>query len=225
MIDLSNGHGSPPVLVVAHSKGGVGKTTLATNLAVEAARRGRRVLLVDTDPQSSATLFADARGDAAPTLRVVQLIKPVVHRQLPQLIEGYDLAVVDAGGRDSSVFRSALAAASDVLIPLPLSAYDVWAIDDVLAVVGELAAQKDDFHVGVVLNQVLPRKALTRAEAGALEALADSLAAHEGQLLTSRIHSRTAWRQAAGEGRSVTEWEPKGAAAAELVALAQELGL
>ena len=49
------------VLSIVSQKGGVGKTTIATALAVEAARRGQKVVLFDLDPQASATFWKDTR--------------------------------------------------------------------------------------------------------------------------------------------------------------------
>ena len=67
------------VLAVATTKGGVGKSTIADNLAAEAARAGEDVLLVDTDPQASSMLFAAARDEDRPRVQVAPLARPTVH--------------------------------------------------------------------------------------------------------------------------------------------------
>lgn len=209
-----------PVLSIANSKGGVGKSTLATNLAAEAATDGLRALLVDTDPQASSTVFAATRGEDRPAFRVVQMTKAILHREIPKLSEPYHLVIVDTGARDTATFRSAIAAASLVLVPVTPSAYDIWASEDVFTVIDELAATRDELEVRVVLNQVIPR---TRIAREALEALAELTEEQNAQLLETRVHSRVAWKMASSEGLSVTEWEPRGAAADELRALWGEL--
>lgn len=209
-----------PVLAIANSKGGVGKSTLATNLAAEAAAEGLQVLLVDTDPQASSTVFAATRGEDRPAFRVVQMTKAILHRELPQLSEPYDLVIVDTGARDTSTFRSAIAAASLVLVPVTPSAYDIWASEDVFTVIDELAVTRDDLGVRVVLNQVIPR---TRIAREALEALGELTEEQNAQILETRVHSRVAWKMSSSDGLSVCEWEPRGAAADELRALWREL--
>jgi len=212
-----------PVLSVANSKGGVGKSTLATNLSVVAASCGLEVMLVDTDPQASSTVFAATRNDDRPSFRVIQMTKPILHREIPKLSDNCDLVIVDSGARDNATFRSALAAASFVLVPVTPSAYDIWASEDVFAVVDEIAATKEDLEVRIVLNQVVPRTVIAR---DALDALRELTEGQGIELMETRIHSRVAWRMSASEGLAVTEWKggkSKNPAADELRALWNEL--
>lgn len=209
-----------PVLSIANTKGGVGKSTLATNLAAEAAAGGVRALLVDTDPQASSTVFAATRGDDRPEFRVVQMSKAILHRELPHLSTPYDLVIVDTWGQNNATFRSAVAAASLVLVPVTPSAYDIWASEDVFNVIDELAATRDDLEIRVVVNLVIPRTRIAREALDALSELTEGL---NTRLLATRLHARVAWKMSSGEGLSVTEWEPNGAAADELRALWQEL--
>lgn len=210
------------VIAVGNTKGGVGKSTLAVNLAVEATLAGRSVLLVDADPQRSAALFAAVRAEeeVAP-LSYIEKTTPTLHRDLPHLAAPYDLAIIDVGGRDAPVFRSALAAADTIVIPMVPSAFDTWASEDVFAVVDELAATRDDLETYVVLNQ-LTRTVVARE---AYEALETSLAQRNVRLLQTRIPTRTAWPRATGEGLAVTEWEPEGGAADDLRRLCRELAI
>ena len=106
------------VLAVANSKGGVGKSTLATNIGVQAVNGGASVLVVDTDPQASTTLFATTRDESRKSFRVMQMTKPLIHREIPEISDGYDLVIIDTAARESATFRSALAAATSVLVPI-----------------------------------------------------------------------------------------------------------
>ncbi len=209
------------ILAVANSKGGVGKSTLATNLAVEAAVAGLDTLLVDTDPQSSSAVFAATRDQDRPSFRVIQMTQPILHRELPKLSEPYDLTVIDTGARETKTFRSALAASDSVLVPVTPSAYDIWASEDVFTVLDEMSATRE-LKVWVVLNQVVSR---TRVAQEAIEALEELTAEQGATLLGTHIRARVAWRMASAEGLSVTEYQPRGPAAEELRALWAELGL
>ena len=212
---------SSRIVAVANSKGGVGKSTLATNLAVEGAAAGHQVLLVDTDPQASSTVFAATRDEARPAFRVIQMSQPILHREIPKLSAPYDIVVIDTGARETKTFRSALAASDFVLVPVTPSAYDIWASEDVFSVIDELSTTRE-LKTRVVLNQVVSRTKVVRE---ALEALGEMIADQDAKVLETRIHSRVAWKMASSEGLAVTEYQPKGPAAAELRALWQELDL
>ncbi len=210
----------PRVVAIANSKGGVGKSTLATNLAVEGALGGLSVLLVDTDPQASSAVFAATRDENRPAFRLIQMSQPILHREIPKLSEPYDLVILDTGARENKTFRSALAAADSVLVPITPSAYDIWASEDVFTLVDEIGTTRN-LETRVVLNQVIPRTRVAREALEALEELTDEFGA---ELMNTRIHSRVAWKMAIGKGLSVTEFEPGGSAASELRALWLELG-
>ena len=74
----------PKVIAILNQKGGVGKTTLAVHLATALARKKRRVLLLDADPQGSALDWAAARH-GEPVFPVTGLPKASIHKELPAL--------------------------------------------------------------------------------------------------------------------------------------------
>lgn len=210
------------VIAIANTKGGVGKSTLAVNLAVEAATADRKALLIDADPQGSSAQFLSVREDDRPQFQAVQLTKPTLHRQMRELSAPYDFVLIDVGGRDAPVLRSAIGAADTVLVPMVPSAFDAWASEDIFGVIEEIRVVNDDLRVRVVPNQVTT----TISAREALEALKEGLSRSKGvELLDASLYNRTAWPRAVGEGLSVVEWEPKGKAAEELRHLSRILGI
>ncbi|MCA9091710.1 MAG: AAA family ATPase, partial [Planctomycetaceae bacterium] len=114
------------IIGVLNQKGGVGKTTIAVNLAATYAKSGLRVLLVDADPQSSALQWSSAR-DAEPLFPVIGMAKPSLHRDLPDIAKDYQMVIIDGAPRVNELGRAAILASDMVLIPVQPSPYDIWA--------------------------------------------------------------------------------------------------
>lgn len=107
------------IVAFLNQKGGVGKTTLALNLAGEWAARGKRVTLIDADPQGSALDWSQQRShEGLPRLfGVVGLARDTLHREAPELTRDVDHVVIDGLSHVASLMRLALLAADLVLIP------------------------------------------------------------------------------------------------------------
>lgn len=133
------------ILLVQGQKGGVGKSTLSTNLAVHLVSKGKSAVLVDLDPtQGSAYLWNQVRHDciaegaALPEVVCVNLSGKHVKKSLIDLEEKYGNVIVDTSGRDSSSTRSALLAADVTVCPVVPSLFDVGAAENTAAIVSEL---------------------------------------------------------------------------------------
>ena len=118
------------ITVFGGEKGGTGKTTLATNIAIMLARQGRDVLLLDTDRQGSASFWASVREEeeVEPRVASVQKFGKGLPAQIRDLAERYEEIVIDAGGRDSLELRYALGVADRAYIPLQPFQFDIWTI-------------------------------------------------------------------------------------------------
>ena len=212
------------ILTIANQKGGCAKSTLAVNLAVCAARGGARVLLVDADPQATAMDWVRVRDpERQPSIAGIQMSRPVLHRQLPELSDPFDLVLVDVGGRDDRTLRSALLAADRVLVPLGPAAPDAWATDDVIELLGELMTGRP-LQAWAVLTRVVAGTNVARETA---EHLRQGLDARElpVTLIPDPIIARVAWSAAFGEGLGVQELSRRSKAALELERLAAVLGI
>lgn len=120
------------IVVVGNEKGGVGKTTIAVNLAALEAARGRDVLLVDADPgQHSASRWAARRREMhseAQPVRCVRLTGTGLRPELADLARRYEVVVVDTGAEDSPELRAAATLATALVIPLLPEPLDLWAL-------------------------------------------------------------------------------------------------
>ncbi len=137
-----------PVIVVANPKGGVGKSTLATNLAGALARAGRAVMLGDVDRQQSARQWLALRPAALPVILSWDIAPGGVVRPP----KGVTHVVLDTpAGLHDKKLDSVLAIADRVLVPLQPSLFDIQATH---AFVQELRAHKPKMKLAVVGNRV-----------------------------------------------------------------------
>ena len=128
------------IVVIGGIKGGSGKTTVATNLAVMRASHGHDVLLVDADDQETASDFTILRNDRAAgeaAYTSIKLTGQAVRTETRRLADKYDDVVIDTGGRDTTSQRAALTVADVLLVPFVPRSFDVWTLEKV----GELVAE------------------------------------------------------------------------------------
>lgn len=193
-------------LAFLSQKGGSGKTTLAVHSAVAAQEAGHRVVVIDTDPQRSATVWGDARDAASP------IVATAAPSDLPQVLkaardEGMGIAVIDTAPH-AAPEAAAIARASDlVVIPCRPTAFDVAAAGRAVAIVKAANAK-----AAFVLS-ACPFRAPEIAESRA------ALMSYGLPIAGPEITDRRAFSRAVATGRAVTEFEADGKAAEEIRAL------
>ena len=203
------------VVAIVAQKGGVGKTTLATNLAWSFAQTGS-VLLLDADPQGSARDWGHFNTGGPENLSVQGAGREPLVDHVRKVSGRYDWVIVDGPPGISNVSADAVRVADVVLIPAKASAFDVWAATDIVTAVK--ARQKTTHGVpkaAFVITMTKPRTRLGRQIDAALAALGLPV-------LTSRTTDRVAYPQAGNEGTSVVEG-PDRTACDEILAIRSEL--
>lgn len=192
------------ILAVGNVKGGVGKTTLAVNLAIAQARSGRDVLLVDGDEQGTAVAFTELRSEQKngnPGYTVVSLHGAAIRTQVRQLAPKYADIVIDVGGRDTGSLRAALTVANMVLIPVQPRSFDLWGVDQTADLIKEAREINEDLRAVSVINAADPQGKDNEAAAQALREI-------EGiELAPGFIVRRKAFPNAAAAGLSVLEYD------------------
>ena len=142
-------------VLVASSKGGVGKTTIATHLAAQAALDGLNTVLVDADPQGSSTRWAQRRAGLESAVLPLDGTVPRWRSQLPG-DTGYVVIDAAAGAmaRDLEPF---LAAANAVVVPVLPSTFDIEASVGFLDTLAKHpGVRRGDLQVGLVANKLKP---------------------------------------------------------------------
>ena len=206
------------IVALLNQKGGVGKTTLALHLAGEWSREGKRVTLIDADPQGSALDWSEqrARGGFPRLFGVVGLARDTLHREAPEMARDFDHVVIDGPPRVAALMRSALLAADLVLVPAQPSPFDGWASGEMLKLIEEARIFRAQLVARFVLNRCAARTVIARETA-------ETLAGHEPPVLAARIGQRVVFADAAQSGRLVAEFDNTSPAAREVAAFTREV--
>lgn len=193
------------ILTIANTKGGVGKSTLAVNIAVERARLGKRVWLVDGDRQGSSQTAILIRSEAGiePGLACSHFPDgPILRTQVLQQKSNFDEVIIECGGRDSTAMRAALTLTDILLVPFVPGSFEVWAMEDVVNLVRDARSVRDGLTALSLLNRADPNPR-SNDNADMLDAMRDYN--EDIQLLDHTIRQRKVFAAAAGSGRSVSE--------------------
>lgn len=209
------------IIAVCNQKGGSGKTTLSMQLAGTLARRKNKVLVVDADPQGTATRWAASADDENPfPASVVGLsaASEKVHREVKKFIGDYDFIVIDCPpAADSPVPQSALLIADLALVPIIPSPLDLWASVGIRQVIENVNDINENLTARLVVNQCQPKTNLAK---DTLEVLPE----FGIQVCKNYLRQRTAYRQSAVFGQTVHDFGSKAKdAVQEIEALTKEI--
>lgn len=188
---------------IISQKGGVGKTTLATALAVAAEADGKNCAVFDLDPQASASFWRDAREAPTPAVAAVpsSRLTPLLKAALES---GCDLAIIDAPPFAKDIAFEAAHHADFILIPTRPAVLDIMAMTKTLHLV-----QHYGKPAAVVLTFCPPAgRELSDTE--------EAIRQFGAELCPVRIGNRIAFSRAQQTGRVAQEYEPDGKAAEEI---------
>ncbi|SMX38296.1 ParA family partition ATPase [Maliponia aquimaris] len=185
------------VITVAQQKGGSGKTTLAAHLALGFRGLGRKVALVDLDPQGSLGRWFMTRMETAPEtcegLDFATSSAWGVSYEVRKLSSANDIVIIDTPPKADSDLRPALRVADLVVVPVSVSHIDLWATEGVL----DLAARENRDTL-LVMNR-------TRAGTRLNAEVATAAARLGADVAQASLGNRVGYAEAMGQGRGAQE--------------------
>lgn len=189
------------IVVICGIKGGTGKTTIATNLAVIRSDSGKKVLLVDADEQKSTTIWANQRDvlEIATKWSTIQLGGKALRSQLERMKADYDDVIIDVGGRETTSLRAAISIADVCLIPFKPRSLDIWTLSDIKALIAEMKPANPKIKVYAMINQA---DAKGSDNEGTINILKEC---EEIKCIGTTIGLRKSFANAASDGLGVTE--------------------
>lgn len=199
------------VITIAQQKGGAGKTTVAIHLAVAWSQRGRRVAIVDIDPQGSTTYWHKLReerfGEDYTGLTFSALSGWRVGSEIARLKRSHDIIIVDSPPHTETEAKTAIRNADFLVIPVQPSPADLWATKATLEI-----AKSENVPVRIVLNRV-----------SSSTKMAEIIGKELTNVAKTTLGNRVLYASSIMEGRSATEVNPSSPAALEVKALAEEI--
>ncbi|NJN35162.1 MAG: AAA family ATPase [Saprospiraceae bacterium] len=194
------------VIAVTNLKGGVGKTTIATNLAVCFAHRGKKVCIVDTDlSQKSSMDWSGSRDETMAKVAVFGITEKQLNKEVESLRKDFDIVIIDGTPQLAELASRTILASDIVLIPLSPSIYDFRAFESFLEKYEQVRSVKESIgkiEAFVVVNRVNESANVSRE-------IQDALQEYSLKTLQTRIASRVAYVDSATQGLGVFEYKDK----------------
>lgn len=212
------------VIAVANQKGGAGKSTIATNLAVVFAGDKKKVLLIDADTQQNTSLRWHAdRAQYEEKVAAIDVCGLTARNLLPStqsFRKQYDIIVIDGGARITAEAHAAVGAADYLIVPVKAVKADVDSTATFLEVVAQSMEIRSDLKAGILINEVNERTLLAKSMLEELESFAELFGIFE-----QKIGSYQAFRDAISSGLGVVELGERSSekAANQMRAFYQEL--
>lgn len=214
------------IVLVGQTKGGVGKSLIAANIAVCLARTSSSILLIDADRQKTSQKWNDMRvmNSVDPEITCAALYAEDVNakafrEKINALRDRFDHIIIDSGGHDSRELRSSIAIADVLIAPVGATVPDIWGLQDLDDIVGQFAPVNPDLRSHVVINRAPPLN-IHNVVGQAREAIDQmSNIDFSGVILTERPTYQSAYQ----EGRGAFDLDPKKASEHKAISEIAEL--
>ena len=202
------------IISVVNQKGGVGKTTVAINLAAMLRRNNFNLVLLDADPQGSATQWHDVEENQA--FEVIHHPDPVRPADTEALLQRYDHIVIDAPPAIGEISRSVLSVSDLAIVPLSPSPLDIWSCWGTLEMISEVQRENPDLKAKLLVSRKIPGTRVGREAREAMEVF-------ETEIFQSELCQRVAYVDSMTSGVSVMQYAPGSKAMQEIESLFEEI--
>ncbi len=191
------------VITVYNIKGGVGKSIVAINLAIEFSKRKNKVLLIDADQQATSTNFMQIRSELkVQQFSVNQTLVPTIHKDINKYSD-YSPIIIDVGGRDTKIARSAIASSDIIIVPIAPSGSDFWSTEDTFQLIAEIKKHIPELKILGLLNKVMPN---TRVAKEVEKLVIEFENDFDMKFIKQRMCSRVSYSYSFDDGLGITEY-------------------
>ncbi len=210
------------IVLFSHQKGGVGKSTVAINFAYQIQKKYKDTAILDLDSQHSAILFNQLRkGESLPTIKCVTQNDI----NLGEFLSHYkadksNLLIIDSGGYDSDINRTALIKADIIITPVGISQIEIFGLQKFRKILKDASEALDiKIKTNVLLNNVDSRSK------SKLKDLKEYIKEKPNyfNLLNTTLYSRADYKNSYGDGLTVKEYNKKGQAQEEIKEFTKEI--
>lgn len=198
------------VITISHQKGGVGKSTVALNIAVELSKQFK-VAVIDLDHQRSMTIFQSIRDSKNLSKLDVLIVKN--EKELMNLMNTFEgLLIIDSGGFDSDLNRIAILGSDMIITPVSNSLIELYGLEKFKLIIEELREIKKDLKAHILLNNISPTATVL------VDELKNFLTSDDEkfEILKGIMRQRIDYRKSFEFGKSVVEMDESSKAAQEI---------
>jgi chromosome partitioning protein len=202
------------IISLVNQKGGVGKTTVAVNLASGLAESDHRILIVDADPQGSVIQWQSIADRKE--FDVLHLPSPQIKKEIKSLRRRYDHIIIDSPPAIEDITRTVIEVTNLALIPIAPSPLDIWSSQETIMLIETLKKRYRKLSARILIYRKIPGTRLGKEAREAMQS-------YNLDILSSEISQRIVFVEAMIAGLSVLQFAPKSIAAEEIRSLCKEI--
>ena len=202
------------IISIVNQKGGVGKTTLALNLAGSFYKLGKEVCLIDTDPQGSLIQWQAVADD--PGVKVLHQSRPVRPRQIHKLKKDADILIIDSPPALEKTTLNNLRICDLTIVPVSPSPLDIWSANDTVAQIRRVMKKNKKMEAVLLVYRKIPGTRIGKEAKAALDG-------YGLPVFITEITQKIAAVEAMISGQTVIDYSPRSKSAKEFTALAKEI--